>query len=347
MLIHSKTYGVEYRVLRDGVPLQQRLRAFADEPAQVRMTAESEIQLTLDGSFDAIPPGVNFLRDKLAPYLLVDGQAYPLGVYTVTTTETETDENGVNYVALEAYGQLYEVQSSAFEQVPVFAAGRRYVDVVEQLLVESGIVDYAVEPSDAVLRTARDDWGAGDSRLKAANTLLAEIGYRPLWEDLTGRIHAGPRQEPDAGRVQHIYREGDGVLLRPMGGNSDRYSRCNVFVVHVDNPEGDAMTATAINDDGGSPISVQNLGKRMVKVVRLDNVASQAHLQAYADNLVMESRRVMERYTFSSAAEPGHGVLDTVAIDRAGLVGLFDETAWGLRLGGDYMMQHEVERAVY
>lgn len=347
MLIHSKTYSAEYRILRDGVPLQQRLQAFTDDPPQVRMSADSEIQLTLNGTFEHIPPGVNFLRDKLAPYLLVNGQAYPLGVYTVTTTEIETDENGVSYVALEAYGQLYEVQSSVFEQTPVFAAGRRYVEVVEQLLVESGVVDYAMEPSDAVLRTTRDDWAAGDSRLKAANALLSEIGYRTLWEDLTGCIHAGPRQEPDAGAVQHIYREGDGVLLRPMSGNSDRYSRCNVFVVHVDNPEGDALTAIAVNDDGGSPISVQNLGKRIAKVVYLDNIASQVHLQAYADNLALESRRVMEQYIISSAAEPGHSVLDIVAIEREGLVDLFSEIAWDLRLGGDYTMQHKVERAVY
>ena len=70
----------------------------------------------------------------------------------------------------------------------------------------------------------------------------------------------------------------------------DMFDHPNVFIVEVDNPDFEsAMRAEAVNDRPDSPFSVVTLGRRVVSYEKLDNIASQAELQAYADNKLLKA----------------------------------------------------------
>ena len=61
-----------FEVVRGGVPLLE-LAGNADQPATVSFAGDADIKMTFSGTFDNIPPQVNFLTDRLRPYLLIDG----------------------------------------------------------------------------------------------------------------------------------------------------------------------------------------------------------------------------------------------------------------------------------
>ena len=278
----------------------------------------------------------------------IDGVRQPLGKYIPTDAYTEHD--GMRpVVSLTAYDLTYLAMSSKIETRLHLAKGTLYTAAIQALLVESGITDFFVEANTATLQADREDWEPGTDRLTIINDLAAEINYNSIWMDGGGTVHCSAFRMPSADAISVTYRDGEYSIQYPEWSETvDMFDHPNVFIVEVDNPDLDSsMRAVSVNDRPDSVFSIVNLGRRVVSYEKLDNIASQAELQAYADNKRFKSLQSTETRTFYTGPSGRHAVFDLVELVRDGESTLYEETGWRLELEQPYKMTHTGKRVVY
>lgn len=340
---------VSYRmnVLRGGVEYAQLTWADGSAPS-ILVSKDAQIKGSLSAQLYE-QEGVDLLSDELQPCIVVDGETTALGVFQATTVQEVCDEYGTR-LHIEAYDRCWRVQQRRTEGVYHLSAGTPYLTAVQQLLTAAGIKLILATPSSAVLATDREDWDAGTDYLAICNQLLEEINYDPVWFDGYGMCHLEAYTAPDGNRIDHAYSASD-VRLRPITDDRtqevDLFSAPNVFVRICSNPDLPApLTATAVNESPTSATSVLRRGMRIVDVGQVDNIASQAELQALVDRLRNESMYATKTITFYTLAEGGHGVGDIVSVDDELIGGIWEETAWSLTLAPGELMQHTARRVV-
>lgn len=344
-----------YNLLRGGA-YYARLRCMEQTAPRIRMSDAGEIKTSFSGVFapaardaDGKPLEIDWFRDEIQPVLALDGVSHPLGVF-LPATPRETVTEGRESVSVEAYDRGWIVRDTRAVNMPYWPAGTRYLDAVEQLLTSSGIKTVFKTPSTAEFSEAREDWDIGTSYLEIVNTLLREINYNPLWFDSGGNAILEPAATPGAGLIRHKLNADDKTarVLPSISRETDLYSAPNVWVVTCANPEkGTLMRAVAEIDNPLSPLSIARRGRRIVSVQNLNNIASQAALQAYADRLRNESLITAETVRISTGLLPGFGVGDLVALNFGDLTALCIERAYDMELRVGGRMTHTLERVVY
>ena len=121
-----------------------------------------------------------------------------------------------------------------------------------------------------------------------------------------------------------------------------------MFVAYCANPDKSGiLKATAENTNPQSPLSVQRRGRRIMKVERLDNIASQELLQDYVDQKRNDSMISGETINIQTALLPDYGVADVVALHYGETNALCIDKAWSMSLSVGGTMSHTLERVVY
>ena len=341
-----RTVDFRYIIVRNGADFTE-LRPIRDASPLLIMNESTEIKMSFSGSF-AADDSINWLTDQIRPELVIDGVASPLGMY-LPATVTPSEDESTRSVQVEAYDRCWLVRDTYTETIRHFAAGSLYTDVVRQLLTEAGIVLMIVTPSAAALTEDREDWDIGTSLLQIVNDLLLEINYNPLWFDATGAAIVTPVRAPIAENIDHVLDSGNvqSLLLPQIRRETDIYQAPNVFVCYVSNADKQGpMVATAENRNPQSPLSIPRRGRRIVRFQRLDNIASQEELDAYAARLRNESLITGETITVRTALLPGFGVNDVTALHYGDLASICIERGFSmeLRVGGS--MMHRLEKVV-
>lgn len=345
------TRDISYRldVLRNGAPLTQ-LQWDTGSAPQIMADRAATIHGSLKGSF--LPNAkAEFTSDELRPVIIINGAETPLGIYQAATVSTKGGTSGMR-VEIEAYDRCWRVYTQKTETILHIAAGSPYLTEVRKLLTACGIGLVIATPSEATLQTDREDWEIGTSYLTIVNDLLDEINYENLWFDNTGVARLEPYQEPSAAGIDWRYGTTDIFLPEQHPGpewseESDIFDAPNVFVVMCNNPDMDAaMVATAVNDNPASKKSTFRRGMRITSVERVDNIASQEELQAYADKLRNESLLSAKTVTFYTLSEPGHGVGDILALTHDNIGGIYLETGWSITMQAGGLMTHSAKRTV-
>lgn len=344
-----------YNLLRGGAYCA-RLRCMEQTAPCIRMRDDGEIKTSFTGVFapeardaDGKPVEIDWFRDEIQPVLVLDGVAHNLGVF-LPATPRETLTEGLRSVSVEAYDRGWLVRDNRTTDMPYWAAGTRYLDAVEQLLTASGIKAVFKTPSTAELSEDREDWEIGTSYLEIVNTLLREINYNPLWFDSNGNAILEPATTPGAAAIRHTLDADDksSRVLPSISRETDLYSAPNVWVCTCANPDKSTlMRAVAENNNPQSPLSIVRRGRRIVSEQSLNNIASQAALQAYADKLRNESMIKCETVRLSTALLPGYGVADVVALHYGDLTALCIERAYDMELRVGGRMTHTLEKVVY
>ena len=340
---------VDYRVdvLRGNVRYTS-LKWDASEPPTVYSSKKAAIKSSLSGSF-LKDDSVDYISDEIQPVIIINGTETPLGVFRAATWGATITEYGASH-KIEAYDRCWRVQSRKAANILHLDAGTNYLTAITGLLLEAGISLYMSDPTTETLQTDREDWKAGTDYLTIANQLLGEINYNPLWFDNRGMARLEKQTQPGAGNIKWKYGAGD-VNLPPMSDEcseeTDVFSKANVFVVICSNPDMDApMVAKSINDSPISSTSVFRRGMEITSVTQVKNIASQSELQEYADNLKYQSMRSDKTVTFSTFAEPGHGVGDVLALTHPEIEGIYEEIGWEIKLAPGELMKHTAKRTV-
>lgn len=340
-----RTFESEVYALRNGVRLK-RLKCV--EPPNIYADASSMIKTSLSGRF--LEDGeVNWLSDEIQPVIVIDGEEFPAGVFRAANITMNLDGRG-RILEVEAYDRGYMVQQCRTERIIHLASGTNYIDAIESLLAVCGVTRILKTPTAYTLTTDREDWEVGSSYLTIVNQLLAEINYRELWFDANGYAVMKPVQTLSADRVNHTYDTESlfSVTARDCESETDLYNKPNVFVVIFANPDlEEIMVATAENNSPSSPTSTVSRGMRITSVTKVDNIASQEALQAYAEELRGKSMLSSETVTIKTAIMPNHGIGDTVALNHPGAQGIYEETGWYMELKAGEYMSHDLRKVVY
>lgn len=318
------------------------------EAPTISMDSSGAIKTSLQGSF--LPNDkVNWLTDEVRPELIINGEVHRCGVFIPVTVERKTGENG-KMLSASMYDRCFLAQSLRLEQILHLSSGTLYIDAILSLLEQCGIALVMQTPNTATLATDREDWDVGTSYLTVINQLLSEIGYKDLWFDSEGYARIEPQLNPTAENIQHRINANDpGVFLSPNHSiESDIFNKPNVFICICSNPDlGAPLTATAVNDNPQSPLSVQRRGRRISELVKVNNIASQTELQSYARQLVFDSMTSSDTITVRTGLLPGFGVEDVVALLDDDATGICVEKSWTMELTSGGKMTHTLGKVGY
>ena len=361
-----------YNLLRAGA-FYARLRAVEDTAPHVRMQDDAQIKMSFSGTFspvaadvDGRPMEINWLTDEIQPVMIVNGLPYPLGVFIPTTQSVSAET--VSRVSIQAYDRCQRVLDTNSALPVYWPRGTLYLDAVEQLLSAAGITTVFTTPNEAAFAEPREDWPAGTPYLTIVNDLLAEINYKTLFFDANGAAVLEPASIPEASQIRHTLDDADPetLVVLPITRTNDVFSAPNKFIVFCANPDkSENMIAVAVNDNPQSPISTVRRGREIVRVSTVDNIASQAELQAYAERLRNDSLLTGETVSVSTGLIPGWEVGDAVALHQRprawiehtkrgkrlvtdpgfNAIGVSRSYDMELRPGGK--MRHTIERVVY
>lgn len=358
-----RTVEFEYRVLR-GDALYGFLQAPADGAPTIRMEDSAEIKTALSGTFSPVVTDAdgnvlepNWLADEIQPVMIVDGVAHSLGVFSPSQVEP-SERNGVQSMRVEAFDRCWRIRDNYTTELLHIAAGENYITRIQTLLIACGIPVILATPTSEVFQEAREDWDIGTSYLAIVNELLGEINYNPVWFNREGQAVLEPASVPLAENIEHTLSDlPDDVLdgaaeiirmLPSISRRTDIYQAPNVFFCICSNPDKSGpLTSRAENRNPQSPLSIQRRGREIVKVVKVNNIASQNALDLYAERICNESMISGETIQVATAIQPEFGVADVVALKYGDLVSLCIERAWTMELRVGGTMTHTLERVVY
>lgn len=353
---------IRFRMLRNGIEYGE-LYAGNSSPT-LRCDSSGELKMSMQGSFlptvrdrDGKEVEADWLNDEIEPVLVMDGTEEPLGVL-MPAKVTPKRQKDVEVLEIQAYDRCWRVRDMKVEGSIYLAAGTAYLTAVEGLLGAAGIANISITPSDATLTEDRQDWETGTSYLEIINQLLGEINYKPLWFNQSGIAMLEPVRTPTAQNIQHIFtnqkrdprnrKETEAIQIHPtISRETDLYEAPNVFVCICSNADKEEpMRASAVNDNPQSPLSTVKRGRRIVKVVNVNNIASQEALEAYANRLLYESMTTGEIINIVTPLLPGFGVEDVSAISTKDVMGICVEKSWTMNLTIGGKMTHELEKVV-
>lgn len=340
----KRTIDFRYVVVRNGADFGE---LFPTDAPTIRCDNSADIKTSLSGTF-LNNPSVDWLTDAIRPEMILDGVTYPLGIY-LPSTVTHIQDGVTDQVDVEAFDRCWIVQDTRIESSLYFSAGTNYLSAITQLLTVCGITIVSAVASAAAMAEAREDWEIGTSYLEIINQLLSEINYKPVWFDQTGAAILEPVSVPTASNIFRTF-DSNNVqsLLRPgISRETDVYSAPNVFICVCSNADKSGpMVATSENTNPQSPLSIMRRGRRIASVTTVDNIASQAELQAYADTLRNKSMISGETISVTTALLPEFGVADVIGLFYGDLACICIDKAWQMTLSVGGGMQHTLERVV-
>ena len=342
--MYSREISFRYVIMR-GAADYVEVQPVEGDPA-IRMTDDGQIKTSLSANF-VYDERIDWLSDRIRPEMIIDGVSHALGIFLPATVEIHENET-TKYVSIEAYDQCWIVQDTRCEERTVLEAGVNYITAVESLLVLAGIATITATPTSATLQEQRE-WEIGTSYIEIINELLKEINYNDLWFNADGIAVLEPYRRPTAQNVDHQLRDDDikSLLLPGIKRSTDIYAAPNVFVCVCDNPDKrSVLVARAENTNMGSPLSVTRRGRKITRFERLDNIANQEELQAYADRLVFESLYTGETVEITTGLLPGYGVRDIVALSYGDVQSICIEHSWNMALTTGGEMSHSLERVI-
>lgn len=342
----TRTVEFIFRVVRGGSDCAE-LHPIQGQTPSLYLDGNKTISMALQGSFVDPGPDVDFLTDRIRPEVVIDGIAYPLGLLLPAKVETVITETG-HHLSIQAYDQCWLLQTAMTEEISSFASGSKYIDAINSLLGSAGIGLALITDCSYTMTRLRQDWLTGTKYLTIINELLDEINYNHIWFDLNGYAVIAPEADPQTGQISHTIDELDvkSLLIRDASVGTDLYSTPNVFICCCSNFDQTSITATATNNDLGSPISVPRRGRKIYSVKQVKEVASQEVLQQIADLELQKSLLRTESITVRTGILPNFGINELVALNINGETSVCIERGWTMQMTPGGTMTHKMERVM-
>lgn len=256
-----------------------------------------------------------------------------------------TRVRGNGRIRVEAGDETALLRGTSLGERLLIPAGTLYTQFIESSLAAQGFHGVLLEPCAAALSCDREDWEAGTSWLRLLNDLLAEIGYGTLEAGRDGLLRAGMYRAPDRSECRVRYAAGaDSVILSGSAREIDGFLRPNRFIGYVSNPDAPPMWLEYINEDPASPTSPQrNGGYVLTAVRRFQHAADRESLEINVRRWAQESEQQYETVTLQTAVMPHHEAREMVAVECAGVSGVYTEIGWTI---GE-VMTHRLRRISY
>lgn len=296
---------------------------------------------------------VDWLNDRIQPFVIFtmpDGGTieFPLGIF-ILSTPSKRDENGQMIREVEAYDGLVILDQDKFLTRTNFLAGTPYGEVIKTILGSANITKYKIDiPTDKVLSNDKE-YEIGRSKLEVINELLTEINFTSLWVDSYGYYVSTPYISPSDRPIDYSYVDNElSIVVEGVEEELDLFEVPNAWVVTVSNPEGEPLSSSKLNINPDNPTSIPARGRTIVDVREIDDIHSQADLDAYVERIAFEASQVYGRVVFKTPIMPFHEYYDIIQLSYSPLEieGKFAEMNWTIPLEAGGEMTHELRKVV-
>ena len=334
-------------ILRNNIPIGKlfckSITIRYDSTAEVMRGMQCEayadrIEMTEGFTFD-------MFSDRLRPIVIEDGTESSLGTFMIIAAPETLSETG-SYYNIEAYDETMLLKQAALTARSYFAAGTSYLTAIETLLTAVGMANIVADDNTDTLQIARE-FAVGTTYISIVNTLLEEINFNPVHAGSDGYIYLTQKTDPVT--ADFVYKDrNDFSIIGQISRDTDIYSKPNVLVGVLSNPQQSPVTYTRQNTDLNSVLSIGRRGYQVVKIYKMSNIASSSVLEAYIDAELLKAMQTTETVSFQTLLETGHEYRSTVQLATDLIDGLFVETGWQIEIRSNQArMQHNAERRVF
>lgn len=297
--------------------------------------------------------------DLLRPYLTMTAGGvtarFNLGVYLPSTPEWPLDADPPTF-EVDGYDLLLRLAQTVGDAYAI-AAGERYLDKVEQILLQRGFTQYVIDwTNGSSTAPSSRVWAFDDQTtwLTIVNDLLQSIGYAGIWSDWDGRLRCAPYIRPTDRAAEWTYTDDQAstMLSNKRSVQHDYFSAPNRWVVYRTNMvegatpvEGDGM-AIITNDTVGETSIQARRGLVITKTVGSD-FADQRALNIIARLTADADMQIPTLYNLETFPNPLHWHFDRVQLSDSASMPFADAmcTQWSLPLppdSGDMQQQWRI-----
>ena len=316
-----------------------------DESADVTRTMSAEVPtdgFIVNSPSSLISVTYDMFTDRLRPVVVIDDTEFDLGDYIVIGAPKESNGK-TNTYSIEAYDETMILKEAAAEARLYFAAGSRYLDIINTLLTNCSLTRTISDLTDATI-TADREFAIGTTYLSIINTLLAEINYSNIHAGSSGNLYITKYRSKVAS--DYAYTSKNATLIGSVKCDTDIYSLPNVIIGYVSNPDIDTtLICKKVNDSPVSEISTVKRGYKVVSAKEYNDCPDQATLQGIVDQRYMDATQATETAEITTLPDGPHEYGSYCALDINGTSALYREVGWSVVFDGQ--MSHSLERKVF
>jgi len=304
MLIEYK-YQLLSRTGQDLGPLAGVRRGSGQTTFSAASSVKSSASIVLENTGQI----ESWLDVRIQPWVSVDGDEWPLGVFIPDVPERAFNNLGET-AQVNLLDKLSILDGDSFGETFGAPAGTVVTEAVRDIIDSTGEPAGAITDSDAALLTAIE-WEPQDSKLKIVNDMLDAATFFSLWTDGRGNFQVTPWDRPARRPVRAEYVDGeDGVhVVNPLAGayapdftaRHDVGKIPNVYIA-ISQGDGDeeALRSEAINTNPDDPYSRPRRGYRKLPENGVEmnvKTTSQAALDEHAARRLIELSEPQETVT--------------------------------------------------
>jgi hypothetical protein len=276
---------------------------------------------------------INTLTDRILPYMLIDGTAYPLGaMFTGDSQSVRTGGSDSTLLLMDEMNLIDQEIDTGFSSTESCDAAMR--DLVAGLNLPAG-VDIEASPYPAV-----GGWAIGARRGGILTALAVIGGLETPWMDNNGVLRSVRTVDPATSVPDLSFDDGYPVFEDTITKTTDLLDAPNRFVVIGNGPaSGTAEIVGRYDIPPSAGHSAANRGFVIQQTLSLQ-LASQRQAASAARTIGMRSAPV-EQVELSTPPDPRHDGYQVIRWDDENWL----EVAWSMTCieGGD--MTHTLRRA--
>jgi len=314
-----------------------------DEHRVIKRTATFIINENFRGA------DINYLTDRVRPWLILPENEYPLGIFLLESPSREVS-GATKRRNINAYDKTLILDQYILRNRQFFPKGTTFISAVERLIAMAGISRTNIAASD--METETDiEFPVGTNVREAVNTLLEAVNFTSLSFNETGVATAKPYVFPAFRTPKHFYSTvKDSTITPGIIDTLDIASIPNVFIRVADNVSLETpLKSEFVNDNPALATSTVNRGRQIINFERVSNVTTQAALDTLVKRAAIEATQAYRYLNFTTLLTPNHGSGDTLYIDMPELFDAplkFCETGWSMELKAGGKMTHTAQMVV-
>lgn len=294
------------------------------------------------GSWDIVKNAFDMFSDRLRPVMVINGNEYNFGDFMVIAAPI-TDDGKEDVYEIEAYDETMILKESGLTERKYYAAGTKYLTIIDALLTDCGLSKVIEEQTDAAI-TIDHEYAIGTSYLEIINELLDEISYSHIYSGASGYVYLTNNSTKTM--ADYVYTDENSTLVNGIKTDTDIYTLPNVVIGYVSSPDiPTVMKYKRVNDDPKSVISTVRRGYNVVESFELDDCPDIDTLQRAVSQKFLELTQATEKATITTMPDGNHPFGSYVSLGENGKNTLFREVGWSIDFAGN--MTHTLERKAF
>lgn len=277
---------------------------------------------------------INPLKDRLRPFLIVDGIQYPIGVFLFVDYPKFRHSFGIDSMAsLVDQGLILDQDMRTSFAV---AQGANLSIAISMLLDRYSLFDRSIEASTFIGGQGALFWPAGTKGTKVVNDIAALCGFLPVYWDNNGKaiLRSVPNPNVTTPAFIHTNVQQDSIMEADVP--LDVPNRYTV----IDSGVTDSVITATYTVPDSAPHSFANRGWFVDKVITAQGLGTTAVALNLAKQNADTDIQGFQQYAFNTPIDPRHDTFDVVRLLNVNYL----ERRWSWTMNQNNAMTHDLVR---